>query len=108
MHFHLRNNEEPRRLPKVVQDYMIRRFVLLPEYLGLLRCFEYDGEVNGKQVRRVSMFSPSKAEETHILIKNRHDLEQHPEMLLFEGYIDKQGNAYAADRRAPVRKSGAG
>ena len=82
--------------------------MLLPEYLGMLRCFEYQGEVNGKLVKRVSIFSPNKAEEKHFVIKTRHDLEQYPEMLLFEGYIDSQGKAYAADRRAPVRKTRVG
>ncbi len=82
--------------------------MLLPEYLGMLRCFEYQGEVNGKLVRRISIFSPNKAEEKHFVIKTRLDLEQHPEMLLFEGYIDSRGNAYAADRRASIRRTRAG
>jgi hypothetical protein len=108
MHLHLRRNGEARRLPKPIQDYMRYRFMLLPEYLGLLRCFEYQGEVNGKSVRRISIFSPNRVEEKHFVIKTRQDLEQHPEMLLFEGYIDRQGNAYVADRRAPIRKTRAG
>jgi hypothetical protein len=60
--------------------------------------------VNGKQVRRVSIFSPAKAEEKHLKVKTRQELQTHPEVLLFEGYIDGQGNAYVADRREPVRK----
>ena len=84
------------------------RFILLPEYLALLRCFEYEGEVNGKPVRRISIFSPAKAEEKKFSIKTRQDLAQYPEMLLYEGYIDAQGNAYVADRRAPVKKTRSG
>ncbi|MFC1920117.1 hypothetical protein ACFLYQ_00150 [Chloroflexota bacterium] len=105
VHFNLRHSGEVRRLPKPIQSYMRNRFMFLPEYLGLLRCFEYEGEVNGKQVRRVSIFSPAGAEEKHLIIKKKQDLAQHPEMLLFEGYIDRQGNAYVADRRTPVRKT---
>ena len=104
MHIHLRNENEAKRLPRAIQEYMQRRFILLPEYLELLRCFEYDGQVNGKQVRRISIFSPLKAREKRLIIKTRQDLEQHPELLLYEGYIDSQGKAYVADRRAPTRR----
>jgi len=101
MHIHLRNENEAKRLPRAIQEYMQRRFILLPEYLELLRCFEYDGQVNGKQVRRISIFSPNKAREKKLLIKTRQDLEQHPELLFYEGHIDSKGNAYVADRRTP-------
>ncbi|MBI3931699.1 MAG: hypothetical protein HY325_06710 [Chloroflexi bacterium] len=101
MRLHWRNENEAKRLPRTIQEYMRRRFGLLPEYLELLRCFEYEGRVNDKQVRRISIFSPNKAREQELLIKTRQDLEQHPELLFYEGYIDSQGNAYAADRRMP-------
>ena len=101
MHIHWRNENEAKRLPRAIQEYMRHRFSLLPEYLELLRCFEYVGQVNGKQVRRISVFSPNKAREKKLLIKTRQDLEQHPELLFYEGYIDSEGNAYVADRRIP-------
>ena len=101
MHIHRRNENEAKRLPRAIQEYMRRRFDLLPEYLELLRCFEYDGQVNGKQVRRISIFSPNKTREKKLLIKTRQDLEQHPELLFYEGYIDGEGNTYVADRRTP-------
>ena len=103
MHIHLRHGSEAKRLPKAIHDYMRHRFTLLSEYLELLRCFEYLGQVNGKQVKRISIFSPDKAQEKQLLIRTRQDLEKHPEMLLYEGYIDSQGNAYVADRRAPIK-----
>ena len=84
MHIYLRHTNEARRLPRAIQEYMRRRFILLPEYLELLRCFEYDGEVNGKQVKRISIFSPNKAREKKLLIETRQDLEHHPELLFFE------------------------
>ena len=82
---------------------MRRRFDLLPEYPDVLRCFEYDGLVNNKHVRCIRNFSPYKAEEHNLSIRTSLDLEQHPEMLLYEGHIDSQGNAYVADRRALLR-----
>ena len=101
MHLHLRNENAAKRLPGAVQEYMRRRFTLSSEYLRSLRCFEYDGQFNSKHVKRIIIFSPDMVDEKNLLIKTRQDLEQHREMLLFEGYIDSAGNAYVADRRTP-------
>ena len=103
--FFKRNNHknEAKKLPTLVRDYMEHKFDLLPEYLDMLRCFKYDGVVNGKEVRCVRIFSPYRAKEQRLSIRTKSDLDQHPEMLLFEGYIDRQGSVYVADRRLPVR-----
>jgi hypothetical protein len=91
-----------KKLPRAVQEYMWRRFNLVPLYLDTLRCFEYAGIVNGKEVKRIRIFSPNRAKEQFLSIKDSVDLDKHAEMLLFEGYIDSRGNVYVADRRAPV------
>ncbi|MFC1947407.1 hypothetical protein ACFLXY_05755 [Chloroflexota bacterium] len=80
---------------------MKTRFMLSDSYLAALRCFEYEGMVGEKQVRRFSIFSINETDEKHLVIKTRNDLEKNTRMLLFEGYIDKAGKAYAADRRSP-------
>ena len=97
------HNNKAKKLPRPVHEYMQHRFILLSEYLDTLRCFEYDGVVNGKEARCVCIFSPYRATEHHLCIKAKSDLDQHPEMLLFEGYTDRQGSVYVADRRPPVR-----
>ena len=97
------HKNEANKLPRAVQEYMTWRFDLILEYLNMLRCFEYDGIVNGKEVSCVCIFSPYRAKEQHLSIRTRMDLDQHPEMLLFEGYIDRQGSVYIADRRPPLR-----
>ncbi len=103
MRLGFRHSQEDRKLPVSVQEYMRRRFILLPEYLETLRCFVYDSTVNEKQVKRISVFSPIQAREHGLFIKTETDLHQHPEMLLYEGYVDNQGKAYVADRRTPSR-----
>jgi len=60
--------------------------------------------VNGKEVRCVRIFSPYRTKEWQLSIRSREELEQHPEMLLFEGHIDRQGSVYVADRRMPLRR----
>ena len=96
------HNGKVQKLPAAVREYMSSRFNLVPEYLERLRHIEIDGSVNGRQVKRIRIFNPYKAKELNVTIGCNNDIEQHPEMLLFEGYIDLQGNVYVADRRPPV------
>ena len=100
---HNNYKSEARKLPRPVHEYMRRRFIFLSEYLDTLRCFEYDGIVNGKEVSCIRIFRPDGVKERHLSIRTKSDLDQHPEMLLFEGYIDRQGSVYVADRRPPLR-----
>ena len=97
------HKNEAKKLPRAVQEYMTWRFDLVLEYLNMLRCFEYDGIVNGKEASCIRVFSPYTAKEQRLSIRTKLDLDQHPEMLLFEGYIDRQGSVYVADRRPPLR-----
>ena len=103
--FFKRNNHknDAKKLPRAVQVYMTWKFDLVLEYLNILRCFRYEGIVNGKEVGCIRIFSPYKVKEQRLSIRTKSDLDQHPEMLLFEGYIDRQGSVYVADRRLPVR-----
>ena len=104
MFFKLKNrNGEARKLSKQVREYMGRRFLLLPEYLDLLRCFEYVDVINGKPVRAFCIFSPYRAKERNIVIRSIHELNRYPELLFFQGHMDSQGIVYVADRRPPCK-----
>jgi hypothetical protein len=104
MHLGFPHRNGVKSLPRVLQDYMRHRFNLLPEYIEMLRCFEYQDIINDVQARTFIIFNPNMAEERGIEIKNRTDLEQHPEVLMFRGYIDCHGKVYVADRRGPVKR----
>jgi len=103
MHFYPGRNGRRRKLPRSINEYMRHRFGALPEYLETLRCFEFEGAVNDKKVKRYRIYSPTRAEQQKLTIASLSDLEKHPGMLLYEGYIDKEGKAYVADRRTSVR-----
>ena len=75
--------------------------MLSDSYLKMLRCFEYEGIVGEKQVRRFSIFGINESDDKSVVVKIKNDLDKNPKMILFEGYIDKAGKAYAADRRSP-------
>jgi hypothetical protein len=101
MHMQLRHHGEAKRLPKPIQEFMKKRFMLSDSYLKALRCFEYEGIVGEKQVRRFSIFGIDESDNKPVKITTKSDLDKNPKMILFEGYIDKAGKAYAADRRSP-------
>ena len=101
------HNIKAKKLPKRVHGYMRWTFDLLPEYLDMLRCFEYTGLFKGRHVIYVNIFSPDMARESHLSIKTNLEWEQHPEMLLYKGYIDSKERVYIADSRVPTTKVGA-
>jgi len=75
--------------------------MLLPEYVDMLRCFERQEMMGDKPVRRLSIFSPDRADEHHLSIRTLADLMQHRELLEYEGHIEPDGTVYVADRRRP-------
>ena len=103
MHLYLVRNGHSKKLPRLIHEYMRRRFGVLPEYLDSLRCFEFESTVNDKAVMRYRIYSPTKARQHGVNIDDLSDLEKNPGMLLYEGYIDREGKAYVADRRKSLR-----
>ena len=74
-------------------------------YLKKLKCFECDSIFRKEPVKQVCTVSPDLSKECSVEIKRSSDLEQHPELLLFVGHIDRRGQIYFADRWAPLRTS---
>jgi len=103
MFFNFKQSNEVKRLSWKVREYMRQRFMLNEEYLNELRCFEYDEVINEREVLRILIFHPRSVRSQHISLLNHADLEQHPEVLLFEGYEDDaRGSLYIGDGRTMV------
>ena len=90
-----------RRIPKPVQEYLRRRFMLPSPYVDELRCIETDRVVHDELSKWVRVFSPSLARSRGAEIRNSSDLDQYPGVLLFEGYVRSDGQVHMADRRPP-------
>lgn len=103
IHFHTGRNGHSKKLPRSIHDYMRQRFGVLPEYLDTLRCFRFEGMVNDKKVMRYRIYSLTKAQQQNVTIASLSDLDKDPGMLLYEGYVDKEGKAYVADRRKSLK-----
>ena len=99
MNIHFQRHNEAKRLAKWVREYMWQKFMLSEQYLGELRCFEYEENINGKQVTHILIFHPSQARSQHASVRTLSDLERHRNVLLYEGYVDDQGAVYVESRR---------
>ena len=103
MIFHAKQQNNVKKLSGPIREYMRQKFMLSEKYLGELRCFEYEGSINEREVLRILIFHPSLARSQHVSLRTHADLEQHPEVLLYGGYEDDaRGSLYIEDRRPKV------
>lgn len=93
------HKNQSKRVPKYLQEYMRRKFMLSQQYLAELRCIEYQDVINGQPVGCFRIFKPQMTWEQHIPVSDKADLERHPELILFEGYSDAVGIVHMEDLR---------
>jgi hypothetical protein len=97
MNFDFREKSEAKRVPETIQEYLKKRFKLRTSYLGDLMCFEHECISREKQIKQIRIFNPTLARKKGLAIKWNSDLEQHPEVLLFEGYTSNHGQIFIMD-----------
>jgi hypothetical protein len=60
-----------------------------------MRCVEKEGFLNdGKPVTFLRVFKPTEAQEKGVEITGWETFDQHPDLILFEGYLTKTNEAY--------------
>lgn len=59
-----------------------------------MRCVEREGVLEGKQVTFLRVFKPMEAEQRGIDIMGWETFDQHPDLILFEGYLTKANTAH--------------
>ena len=64
-----------------------------------IRCVERDGIVKGQKVTLMRVFKPKQAEKCGITITGWETFDQHPELILYEGYFTKHGNIAFLEKR---------
>ena len=90
---------EIKKVPESLKEYMRERFMLRPEYIDGLRCFEQEGTFYEEAVTQVRIFNLVWAKKLGLSIRDGSDLERHPEVLVFDGYINRAGKVRIVDRR---------
>ena len=69
-------------------------FCLLPKDMVLLRCVGRRRSLGGLPAIFVRVYDPVTAFEQGIIIKDYRDLDKHTKLVLFEGYILKDGTVH--------------
>jgi hypothetical protein len=65
-----------------------------------LRCVEQEGVLDGRiPVTFLRVFKPAEAEEREIVITGWETFDQHPELIIFEGYLTKTNRAHLERKR---------
>jgi len=103
-HFQFWRNSEVKKVPEPVLKYMRRRFLLPTLYIAGLKCVEHEEILHGEPVVRIRIFDPYLASTIGFTVGKYRDLEEHQELMQFEGYIDRKGVVYVADRRSSIKK----
>ena len=93
---HKPERQPARKLPKSIRKHMINRFHLLPKYVDALRYIEIDCEIRGTKTRYFRIFNPHMAGEFHPGVYAT-DLEQHPNMVIYEGHMNSHGDIHITD-----------
>jgi hypothetical protein len=65
-----------------------------------MRCVEREGVLEGGEpVTFLRVFKPAEAEEREIAIMGWETFDQHPELIIFEGYLTKTNKAHLERKR---------
>ncbi|MFB3885067.1 MAG: hypothetical protein ACE144_07545 [Thermodesulfobacteriota bacterium] len=60
-----------------------------------LRCVEREGNLDGRlPVTFLRVFKPAEAQEKNILVTGWETFDEHPDLILFEGYLTKTNEAH--------------
>ena len=92
-----------RQLPQNIQDYLAGDFHLRPEDLALLRWVGRKELFGGERANLVRIFNGAKAHEEGVVVNSFDDLDNHPDLVLFEGHVF-EGRAMSLEKKVPKKK----
>jgi len=64
-----------------------------------MRCVEKDGIVDRKPVKLIRVFKPTEAKQKGVVVTGWDTFDQNPELILFEGYLTIDNEAYLEKRK---------
>jgi hypothetical protein len=76
----------PKIVPNVVQQYLIKERKVDPEYAPL---FKSVWRKDGSSGNKIRIFDESDAAARKVIVKSYSDLNQHPELVIWEGSYDE-------------------
>ena len=88
--------------PRNLTNCLKNEFRLLPEDMLSLQWVTLSGSFGGFSVSVVRIFNHVEANESGFTVSNYHDLDEHPEVVIFEGYVFKDGPVHLRKKESLV------
>ncbi len=84
-----RGGEGPKEIPQWAYAYLVVSLKADPDHLSPLKCVEQLDYLEKRPVTLIRIFDPGAAR--GLEIRDFASLDQHPELILYEGYREIQG-----------------
>ena len=94
--------EDHQQWPGNLKDCLKNEFQLLPEDMSSLQCVTLSGSFGGFSVSVIRIFNHVEVHEAGFTINDYHDLDEHPEVIVFEGYVFKDGPVHLRKKESLV------
>ena len=95
--------ESPGDIPILVNQYLVTQLNIDPDYLGQLKYVQQMDFVEDSLATLFRIFDPVTVPES-VEIHNFASLDQHPELIIYEGHIDLANESINVSRRSSTSK----
>jgi len=95
--------ESPRDIPIPVNQYLVTRLNADPDYLSELKCVQQMDFVEDALAMLFRIFDPVTIPKS-VKIHNFASLDQHPELIIYEGHIDLANESINVSRHSSTSK----
>jgi hypothetical protein len=80
-----------KKIEGTLWGYMVREHGVTVDILQNLRRVEHDGVVEDKPAIMMRIFDPAAADKEDVVVEDYESLDNHPELILYEGYCREAG-----------------
>ena len=94
--------EDHQQWPANLIQCLTNEFHLRPEDMASLQWVTLSGSFGGFSVSVVRIFNHIEAQKSGFSISRYHDLDEHPEVVVFEGYVFKDGPVHLRKKESLV------
>ena len=79
----------PKDLPDQIGMHLVAKMGKSPDWVWTLKAVERK-KIANKQLVEFRLFDPRKAGSGKVVVKDFYSLDEHPELIAFEGWMDKK------------------
>ena len=90
-----------KELPNQIGRYLVVNLHKSPDWVWSLKVVERI-KPEAKNIADIRIFDPAKVGNANVRIKNFHSLQEHPELILFEGWMDKKSKEFKIEENAAL------